>query len=199
MTMPRRSRRRWRRCSCRRRSRNMRMRKRYRRNCAVHSIRTGAVNCRARCLSMRAARGNRIAGCWRPTCSMRGGGNRTVRKRTFRKQKARPNDRAKCLKPYLILVGAGKRNRTPDLRITNALLYRLSYSGIRRTAIIGTSLSAWQVPHLFFSFEMVTGYAVDLVLRAEEHRDAFMQMPGRNVENALFAGRRGAPRLLDDK
>jgi hypothetical protein len=27
--------------------------------------------------------------------------------------------------------GAGKRNRTPDLRITNALLYRLSYSGIR--------------------------------------------------------------------
>ena len=26
-------------------------------------------------------------------------------------------------------AGAGKRNRTPDLRITNALLYRLSYSG----------------------------------------------------------------------
>jgi hypothetical protein len=36
-------------------------------------------------------------------------------------------------------VGAGKRNRTPDLRITNALLYRLSYSGIRRNAIIETS------------------------------------------------------------
>jgi hypothetical protein len=31
----------------------------------------------------------------------------------------------KCLN----LCGAGKRNRTPDLRITNALLYRLSYSG----------------------------------------------------------------------
>ncbi len=30
----------------------------------------------------------------------------------------------------LNLCGAGKRNRTPDLRITNALLYRLSYSGI---------------------------------------------------------------------
>ncbi|CAM2158336.1 hypothetical protein PT2222_40260 [Paraburkholderia tropica] len=28
------------------------------------------------------------------------------------------------------LGGAGKRNRTPDLRITNALLYRLSYSGV---------------------------------------------------------------------
>ena len=25
--------------------------------------------------------------------------------------------------------GAGKRSRTPDLRITNALLYQLSYSG----------------------------------------------------------------------
>ena len=27
-------------------------------------------------------------------------------------------------------TGAGKRSRTPDLRITNALLYRLSYSGV---------------------------------------------------------------------
>ena len=26
-------------------------------------------------------------------------------------------------------VGAGKRNRTPDLLITNELLYQLSYSG----------------------------------------------------------------------
>ena len=26
-------------------------------------------------------------------------------------------------------IGAGKRNRTPDLLITNELLYRLSYSG----------------------------------------------------------------------
>jgi hypothetical protein len=28
--------------------------------------------------------------------------------------------------------GAGKRSRTSDLRITNALLYQLSYSGIDR-------------------------------------------------------------------
>jgi hypothetical protein len=27
------------------------------------------------------------------------------------------------------MVGAGERNRTPDLLITNELLYRLSYSG----------------------------------------------------------------------
>ncbi len=26
-------------------------------------------------------------------------------------------------------VSAGKRNRTPDLRVTNAVLYQLSYSG----------------------------------------------------------------------
>ena len=29
----------------------------------------------------------------------------------------------------VLLSGAGKRNRTSDLRITNALLYQLSYSG----------------------------------------------------------------------
>ncbi len=28
--------------------------------------------------------------------------------------------------------GAGKRSRTPDLRITNALLYQLSYAGFKR-------------------------------------------------------------------
>ena len=28
-----------------------------------------------------------------------------------------------------LLFGAGERNRTPDLLITNELLYRLSYSG----------------------------------------------------------------------
>ena len=31
------------------------------------------------------------------------------------------------------LVGAGEKSRTPDLRITNALLYQLSYAGSRRT------------------------------------------------------------------
>jgi hypothetical protein len=28
------------------------------------------------------------------------------------------------------LVGAGEKSRTPDLRITNALLYQLSYAGV---------------------------------------------------------------------
>jgi hypothetical protein len=30
--------------------------------------------------------------------------------------------------------GAGEMNRTPDLRITNALLYQLSYTGVFRRA-----------------------------------------------------------------
>ena len=29
-----------------------------------------------------------------------------------------------------LLVGAGEMNRTPDLLITNELLYRLSYTGV---------------------------------------------------------------------
>ena len=34
--------------------------------------------------------------------------------------------------PFLRIPGAGKRSRTPDLRITNALLYQLSYAGVTR-------------------------------------------------------------------
>jgi hypothetical protein len=30
----------------------------------------------------------------------------------------------------LVLIGAGEKSRTPDLRITNALLYQLSYAGV---------------------------------------------------------------------
>jgi hypothetical protein len=30
----------------------------------------------------------------------------------------------------LFLIGAGEMNRTPDLLITNELLYRLSYTGV---------------------------------------------------------------------
>ncbi len=29
----------------------------------------------------------------------------------------------------LVFYGAGEKSRTPDLRITNALLYQLSYTG----------------------------------------------------------------------
>ena len=31
--------------------------------------------------------------------------------------------------------GAGEESRTPDLRITNALLYQLSYTGVKPTII----------------------------------------------------------------
>src|SRR5207248_217081 len=30
----------------------------------------------------------------------------------------------------LLFIGAGEKSRTPDLRITNALLYQLSYTGV---------------------------------------------------------------------
>ena len=33
------------------------------------------------------------------------------------------------MRKYLILNGAGETNRTPDLLITNQLLYQLSYTG----------------------------------------------------------------------
>ena len=33
-------------------------------------------------------------------------------------------------KPFLVWIGAGDRSRTYDLRITNALLYQLSYTGL---------------------------------------------------------------------
>ena len=32
-------------------------------------------------------------------------------------------------RPFIGRNGAGEGNRTPDLRVTNALLYRLSYTG----------------------------------------------------------------------
>ncbi len=34
-----------------------------------------------------------------------------------------------------LIVGAAGRNRTGDLRITNALLYQLSYSGEKQRAL----------------------------------------------------------------
>ena len=49
-------------------------------------------------------------------------------------------------------VGAGKRNRTPDLLITNELLYQLSYSGFYLKIIKGGSV---------LSTLVVVGHAVD--------------------------------------
>ncbi len=40
--------------------------------------------------------------------------------------------------------GADGRNRTGDLRITNALLYQLSYIGLERVMGIEPTLSAWE-------------------------------------------------------
>ena len=40
----------------------------------------------------------------------------------------------------LDLFGAGKRSRTPDLRITNALLYQLSYAVPTENCVSGEAL-----------------------------------------------------------
>jgi hypothetical protein len=37
-------------------------------------------------------------------------------------------------------IGAGEKSRTPDLRITNALLYQLSYTGALKRRIIEASI-----------------------------------------------------------
>ena len=39
------------------------------------------------------------------------------------------------------MLGAGERTRTPDLRITNALLYRLSYTSILNC--LATEVAIW--------------------------------------------------------
>jgi hypothetical protein len=44
---------------------------------------------------------------------------------------AQQNDKAQLYGPGSVsdFIGAGEKSRTPDLRITNALLYQLSYAG----------------------------------------------------------------------
>jgi hypothetical protein len=39
------------------------------------------------------------------------------------------------MRAFSWICGAGERSRTPDLRITNALLYLLSYTGMERRII----------------------------------------------------------------
>ena len=50
------------------------------------------------------------------------------------KRKSREDQRVThCLSRLYLESGAGEEIRTPDLRITNALLYQLSYTGISRS------------------------------------------------------------------
>jgi hypothetical protein len=43
------------------------------------------------------------------------------------------NDKGRHLCRPRFTYGAGEKSRTPDLRITNALLYQLSYTGVALT------------------------------------------------------------------
>jgi hypothetical protein len=48
------------------------------------------------------------------------------------------------------MIGAGKRGRTSDLRVTNALLYQLSYSGVGNARILRPGYwlcqALWRLP-----------------------------------------------------
>jgi hypothetical protein len=55
----------------------------------------------------------------------------------FAQKKGQPERAALCFS-----IGAGERSRTPDLRITNALLYQLSYAGSKELKIIRSRLDA---------------------------------------------------------
>ena len=62
-------------------------------------------------------------------------------------------------------IGAGEMNRTPDLLITNELLYRLSYTGLCYRKIIAVgSLGT-----------VIRSDSVHLVLGAHEDADPLMQ------------------------
>src|SRR6478736_10110627 len=61
------------------------------------------------------------------------------------------------------------------------------------------SLLSLAIPRSIFLFQMVSGHAIHLVLRAEEHRNALVEALRLDVEDALVAVRRGAARLLDDE
>ena len=49
---------------------------------------------------------------------------------TPRRTGAKPVVRLRQLLDFAGVYGAGEKSRTPDLRITNALLYQLSYAGV---------------------------------------------------------------------
>ena len=55
-----------------------------------------------------------------------------------------------------VVDGAGEKSRTPDLRITNALLYQLSYAGFAAASVACRAKNAiladgWSRPGLHFT------------------------------------------------
>ena len=45
--------------------------------------------------------------------------------------------------PTPVCIGAGEESRTPDLRITNALLYQLSYTGLSLPVYLTEARIRW--------------------------------------------------------
>ena len=63
--------------------------------------------------------------------------------------------------------GAGKRNRTPDLLITNELLYRLSYSGLSR-------IITFDCRYLLNRLSVVVGDARYFIFAPQDHAHALV-------------------------
>lgn len=64
-------------------------------------------------------------------------------------------------------IGAGKRNRTPDLLITNELLYRLSYSGLSR-------IITFDCRYLLHRLSVVAGDARYFIFAPQDHAHALV-------------------------
>lgn len=68
---------------------------------------------------------------------------------------------------YSGAIGAGKRNRTPDLLITNELLYRLSYSGLSR-------IITFDCRYLLHRLSVVAGDARYFIFAPQDHAHALV-------------------------
>ncbi len=76
-----------------------------------------------------------------------------------------PGKPRRLLYVFKTICGAGKRSRTSDLRITNALLYQLSYAGYKELRIIEKKPASikkcsyldFQLPSFYLRFTEGTG------------------------------------------
>ena len=81
-----------------------------------------------------------------------------------------------------VTIGAGEKNRTSDLRVTSALLYQLSYSGMMRQIIN----DAWCLPPAICFDRDRLCLVFDLVQQqfraGQRHRDAIAEMSAVGVK-----------------
>jgi hypothetical protein len=81
------------------------------------------------------------------------------------------------------LIGAGERNRTLDLLITNELLYRLSYTGFQAQNF---SMGFWACSQSL-GFVVIGRHALNFILRTQHHADALMQLRRLQIHDSAQA------------